>query len=84
MAYSWTTKCKRLTADMRKRGVVFASQLYVVHGEVYGIDNSIVHEVFRTEPEPERSEHIARLKDVRFFKGLAREGGYAVIDRRWS
>lgn len=68
-----------LTKDMKKRGVIFASSLEVTNR------NDIeyrVHEVFDTDEDKEQI--IANLKDVSFFKSMARDFGYQVIERIWQ
>lgn len=72
MAYRWKKCHYKLTKDQRERGVIFSSQLvnYTTH------DAGVLHEVFRDQPD--KWEVIERLKDVRFFKEMARDFGYNV------
>lgn len=77
--YSWKKHVMPLTKDMKKRGVIFASSLEVTNR------NDIeyrVHEVFDTDEDKEQI--IANLKDVSFFKSMARDFGYQVIERIWQ
>lgn len=79
MAYSWKKHVMPLTKDMKKRGVIFASSLEVTNR------NDIeyrVHEVFDTDEDKEQV--IANLKDVSFFKSMAYDFGYQVIERIWK
>lgn len=73
MAYSWKNRYYKLTKDQRERGVIFSSQLIN-----YSIDtdNNIVHEVFRDQED--KWEVIERLKDVEFFRNMARDFGWHV------
>lgn len=77
--YSWKKHTMPLTKDMKKRGVIFASSLEVTNR------NDIeykVHEVFDTDEDKEQV--IANLKDVSFFKSMAHDFGYQVIERVWQ
>ena len=78
MTYRWTKRNYKLTKDQRERGVIFSSQLIN-----YSIGNvGKVHEVFREQED--KWEVIERLKDVSFFKSMARDFGYSceLIERR--
>lgn len=67
---AFKTRHYKLTKDQEQRGVIFSSQLinYSIH------DAGEVHEVFRDQPD--KWEVIERLKDVRFFKSMARDFGW--------
>ena len=72
MAYRWKNRYYKLTKDQRERGVIFSSQLIN-----HSIDTeNIVHEVFRDQED--KREVIERLKDVKFFKNMARDFGWHV------
>lgn len=74
---SWKKINRELTADQRERGVVFSSQLvnYTL-GDTE--DTALVHEVIPGECNV--PEKIRLLKDVSFFKGMARDMGYRVVE----
>jgi hypothetical protein len=57
---------RKLTKEQLERGVVFSSCLSIGTTEREG-DN--IHEVFNTEDYNEKSLHIRRLKDDKFFNG---------------
>ena len=73
MAYNWKNRHYKLTKDQRERGVIYSSQL--VNHSIED-DKAIIHEVFRDQED--KWEVIARLKDVSFFKTMARELGWRV------
>lgn len=77
--YSWKKHVMPLTKDMKKRGVIFASSLEVTnHPNI----EYRVHEVF--EDEEDKEQFIANLKDPSFFKSMAKDFGYQVIERVWQ
>lgn len=69
------TKYLKLTADQKARGVVYSSRLIVMEP---GFDNSDIHEVMGDDPR--RAEIIRNLKDVSFFKSMASDMGWNVIN----
>lgn len=77
--YNWKKHTMPLTKDMKKRGVIFASSLEVTNRNDIEYQ---VHEVFDTDEDKEQI--IANLKDVSFFKSMARDFGYQVIERVWQ
>lgn len=54
-----------LTAEQRKRGVLFSSQL--VNSQTG--NKGIMHEVMRDEPQAEKERKIALLSDASAFDG---------------
>lgn len=74
---SWKKINRKLTADQMDRGVVFSSQLvnYTL-GDTE--DTALVHEVIPGECNV--TEKIRLLKDVSFFKRMARDMGYRVVE----
>ena len=70
MAYSWKKKNYKLTKEQKERGVIFSSQL-IKDGEP-----GKLHEV--TIDMKDKTEQIDNLKDVSFFKSLARDFGCRV------
>lgn len=77
MAYKWKKQHEELTDDMKARGVVFASCLHVVGQD----EEHTIHEVLRTDNDVYGK--IERLKDVAFFKHMAKDFGYQVIETQW-
>ena len=73
---SFRTRHKGLTEDQKKRGVIYSSQLIVTNNS--DIDNGIIHEVFGDDPDGWRK--IRNLEDVGFFKSMARDMGWNVIN----
>lgn len=71
MAYRWIKRNYKLTKDQKERGVIFSSQL---SNHTIG-DAGELHEVF--ENDPDKYEKINNLKDVKFFKRMAQDFGYA-------
>lgn len=71
----WRTKNMKLTDEQKKRGVVFSSVLIADNGT-----EPVLHEVMADDPD--RNETIRRLKDVSFFKNMARECGWNVVEER--
>lgn len=67
---AWTTRNYKLTKDQIERGVIFSSQL--VNHSIK--DPGDLHEVF--EDDPDKWEKISNLKDVRFFRRMARDYGW--------
>lgn len=74
---SWKKINRKLTADQMDRGVVFSSQLvnYTL-GDTE--ETALVHEVIPGECNV--AEKIRLLKDVSFFKRMARDMGYRVVE----
>lgn len=78
---AWHKINRKLTADMEARGVVFASQLVNrTFGETE--ETALMHEVIPGRDNV--AEKIALLKDVRFFKSLARDERYNVTEIVYS
>ena len=77
MAYQWTKKNYKLTKEQKERGVVFSSQFMNHTTKEVGM----VHEVYADQKD--RQEAIKRLKNVCFFKHMAKDYGYRceVIER---
>lgn len=73
---SFRTKYLPLTKEQKARGVIYSSRLIVTNNPY--IDNSTIHEV--TADDPRRDEHIRNLKDVSFFKSMAEDCGWNVIN----
>ena len=73
----WETRNLKLTADQKKRGVVFSSVLYCDNGT-----EPCLHEVMADDPL--REERIRNLKDVSFFKNMAAEEDWDVVEERRS
>lgn len=71
---SFRTKYLKLTKDQIDRGVVFSSELIVTNRPEI---KSTLHEVFASDPD--RNAKIGNLRDVDFFKSMARDFGYNVI-----
>lgn len=67
---SWKTVYRPLTKEQKERGVIYSSMLVVRNRPE--IDRT-EHEVL--ESDPDRWQKIERLKDVRFFKNMARDFG---------
>jgi len=72
---AWRKKNLSLTAEQRERGVVFSSAL-CRKGES---ERDTIHEVIPAENDDWRAT-IERLKDVRFFKNMARDFGWDVVE----
>lgn len=70
------TVYRKLTADQKNRSIVYSSQLIVTNNPA--IENGVIHEV--KADDPRRAEKINNLKDVSFFKRLAADAGYNVIN----
>lgn len=70
MAYQWIKRNYKLTKEQKERGVIFSSQLmnHTTH------DPGKIHEVYADQED--RWEVIERLKDIDFFKHMARDCGY--------
>ena len=73
---SWRTRRYPLTKDQKSRGVVYSSQLVVLNNP--SIENGVIHEVHKDDPD--RHTMIRNLEDVSFFKNMAREMGWNVIN----
>lgn len=69
------TKYLELTQDQKERGVIYSSKLIVLED---GFDNDIIHEVMGDDPR--RDEYIRNLEDVSFFRNMARDMGWDVIN----
>lgn len=72
---SWRTRRKPLTEDQKARGVIYSSELIVTN--MPDIDSTL-HEVF--DDDPDKWRQISNLEDVSFFKGMARQFGWNVIN----
>lgn len=72
---SWRTKHLSLTKDQKERGVIYSSVLIVTNNP--GCSQTL-HEVLADDPD--RYEKIRNLKDVSFFKSMARDMGWNVIN----
>lgn len=70
------TAYRKLTADQKNRNIIYSSQLIVTNNPA--IENGVIHEV--KADDPRRAEKINNLKDVSFFKRLAADAGYNVIN----
>ena len=73
---SFKTRYYPLTQEQRCRGVIYSSRLIVTNNPY--IDNSTIHEVL--EDDPRKDEHIRNLQDVSFFKAMAKDMGWNVIN----
>ena len=69
----WKTKHLKLTRDQRERGVIYSSVLYANNG-----CKPVLHEVKIYDPDRDRK--IEHLKDVSFFKRMAEDCGWDVIN----
>ena len=74
--YSWTKKRYPLTKDQRERGVVFSSALVRIGFDEEESDT--IHEVMGDSPQ--KDEEIELLKDVSFFKTLARDAKWRIVE----
>lgn len=72
---SFRTKNLPLTADQRERGIIYSSVLIVTNRPDV---KRVLHEVHKDDPD--KYEKIRNLKDVGFFKSMARDLGYNVIN----
>lgn len=72
---AWKTKYLSLTKDQKERGVIYSSILIVTNNP--SCDRTL-HEVMADDPD--RHEKIRNLKDVTFFKNMARDFGWNVIN----
>ena len=72
---SWKTKNLKLTKEQKERGVIYSSVLIVTNNPYA---DRILHEVM--EDDPERYEKIKNLRDVSFFKSMAKDFGWNVIN----
>ncbi len=70
------TVYRKLTADQKSRNIIYSSQLIVTNNPA--IENGMLHEV--KADDPRRAEKIINLRDVSFFKRLAADAGYNVIN----
>lgn len=79
MAYRWIKRNYKLTKDQKERGVIFSSQ--IINHTFGDTDEALTHEVFADQPD--KYEVIENLKDVSFFRNMARDFGYdcEVIER---
>ena len=78
MSYKWVKQRRKLTKDQRERGVVFSSALVVPRFEGQDAEEKTIHEV--TKDSLDWRDQIDRLKDVEFFKNLARDGNFTVYE----
>lgn len=76
MAYRWIKRYYPLTKAQKERGVVYSSALEVPAWGQWEPD--VIHEV--TRDTPEWRETIDRLKDVSFFRSMARDFGLTVYE----
>lgn len=65
-----------LTKDQKDRGVIYSTQLIVLNNS--SVDNDTIHEVLSTEAN--RAEKIRLLKDVSFFKNMANDMNWDVVN----
>lgn len=72
---SFRTKYLQLTKDQRERGVIYSSVLKVTNQA--GVEQ-VLHEVYDTDPD--KWQKIANLRDVSFFKSMARDLGWNVVN----
>ena len=72
---SWKTKTLKLTADQKKRGVIYSSKLIVTNCSDI---KERLHEVF--DEDPNKWEKIENLKDVSFFKSMAKNFSWDVVN----
>lgn len=72
---AWKTKHLSLTKDQKERGVIYSSILIVTNNPSC---DRILHEVMADDPD--RYEKIRNLKDVTFFKNMAMDFGWNVIN----
>ncbi len=70
------TRYLPLTEEQKSRGVIYSSQLIVTNNP--DIDNSIIHEVVRDDPDWKRK--IRNLEEVGFFESMAEDFGWNVIN----
>ena len=75
----WKTRYLKLTQDQLERGVIFSSAL-ILRGQQ---EEDVIHEVIPQE-DSDYENTIRRLKDVKFFKALAKEGKFNVVEIRRS
>lgn len=71
----WKTRNLSLTKKQKERGVIFSSILYVNNGT-----EPVLHEVMQDDPGKE--DLIANLKNVSFFRSMAKDLGLDVIEER--
>lgn len=71
---SWRTKMLPLTDDQINRGVVYSSRLIVSNYRA----GSVLHEVYADDPDKQRK--IRNLEDVTFFKNMANEMNWNVVN----
>ena len=72
---SWRTRYLKLTKDQKERGVIYSSELIATNAPYL---DRICHEVH--EDDPDKYRIIRNLEDVSFFKALAKESGWNVIN----
>ena len=72
---SWRTRKLKLTDDQRKRGVIYSSELIVTNAPHL---KRTLHEVH--EDDPDKWRYIRNLEDVSFFKSMAKDMGWNVIN----
>lgn len=73
----WRTRYLSLTKEQKDRGVIFSSVLYCNNGT-----EPELHEVMKDDPD--KYEKIKLLKDVTFFKNMAKDFGWNVVEERRS
>lgn len=68
------TSFRKLTKEQRERGVIYSSSI-VRTGER---EQDHIHEVMRNDPN--RWEKISNLKDVTFFRNMARAENWQALN----
>ncbi len=76
---AWKTKHLKLTKDQLERGVIFSSAL-IMSGEK---EQDVIHEVI-PELDKDWRETWDRLTNVTFFKQMARDFHFDVVEIRRS
>lgn len=72
---SWRTTRRNLTKEQKERGVIYSSELIVTNNPHI---ERVRHEVYGDDEDASRK--IRNLKDVSFFKSMARDCGWNVIN----
>lgn len=67
---------KELTPDQKERGVIYSSAIIVK--QFNEKESDTIHEV--KADDPNRWEVIDNLKDITFFKNMAKNCGYTAIN----
>ena len=71
----WKNKYLSLTKDQKERGVIYSSVLIVKNRPDI---SQTLHEVFGDDEDAHRK--IENLKDTSFFKSMARDCGWDVVN----